>query len=200
MVNRHKASKIALTLLVVLLATITSCGETEVIGTPLPPAGEAVDAEVAPRAGESRDNPLPVGFTARAKGGGGLTYDIAIIEVLRGDLAWNMIRQANQFNEPAGSEKEYLLVMVRLTYIDGPREDPESVNILNFDLFSGDGRKYDIPFVVEPEPQLDYTLFPGANPVEGWLAWEVEVQDSAPVLRFLANIFDQKGLWLATTE
>lgn len=60
----------------------------------------------------TRKNPLPYKTTALFDGMDTIfdTYkaEITLLEVVRGDKAWEMAKAANQFNTEPGEEKEYI--------------------------------------------------------------------------------------------
>jgi len=121
------------------------------------------------------------------------TARITVKEFIRGDLAWSMIYEANMFNDPVPSGAEYILAKIRFEYVLGPTAETKlDISSFDFDAVSEDGYVYDWSSVVEPEPRLDASLYPGASH-EGWAAYGVYKADSRPVLNFA-------GVWFKLYE
>lgn len=91
------------------------------------------------------------------------------MELYAGEDAWERILDANQFNDPPQDGLVYILVKMRLRYI-GLAETGERVSLYggSFTLLDSEGKIYDSPSVVEPEPALEGHLFPGGS-MEGWM-------------------------------
>jgi len=100
------------------------------------------------------------------------TAEVVVKEIVRGETANKMVADANIFNDPPKEGYEYLLakVYVKLISID---EGALTLSPLQFSLISSDGKEYDMPFVVLPEPEITTTLYPGASH-EGWVVFEVK--------------------------
>ena len=113
------------------------------------------------RVGSGRSNPVPLGEVGQTD-----EWEVQVLEVLRGDLAWERILGANQFNDPAPEGYEYVLINVRVKYI-GDEIEAQRVDSSWF-RSTGDARvKHSRVYVVEPEPVLDVELFAGAE-ASGW--------------------------------
>lgn len=111
--------------------------------------------------GTGRSNPVPLGETGQAG-----DWEVQVLEVVRGDGAYNRLLEANQFNEPAPAGMEYVLVNVRVKY-NGAESAAQTVDFSWFNS-TGDARvKWRWASVVEPEPELDAELFSGAE-ATGW--------------------------------
>ena len=61
--------------------------------------------------GTGRSNPVPLGEVGQAG-----DWEIQVLEVVRGDDAYNRLIEANQFNDPAPQGMEYAVVNVRVKY------------------------------------------------------------------------------------
>jgi len=96
-------------------------------------------------------------------------WQFSVLELYAGDAAWDRIIEANQFNDPPEEGMVYILMKMRLRYI-GFEEAGAQVSLYSdlFTLLDNDGNRYDVPSVVEPEPDLDGRLFPGGT-LEGWM-------------------------------
>lgn len=123
------------------------------------PEPEPAEASGVP--GSGRSNPLPRGETGQTD-----EWEVQILEVIRGADAYSRLVEANQFNEPAPTGYEYVLVNLRVKYI-GDSAEAQSVDSLWL-RSTGDARvKYGWTSVVQPEPSLDAELFPDGE-ATGW--------------------------------
>jgi len=155
--------------------------------------------------GYSRSNPagdnyaLSVwcGTTGSVSSYGGNDYHVRITltDLVTGNQAWQLIQDANMFNDPPESGFEYILAKVRFEYLAGPTPDTTYyVSSIWFNAISSTGNEYDWPWVVEPDPSLDTTLYPGASH-EGWAAFQVAIDDSMPLMTFGRYYDGTGGLW-----
>jgi hypothetical protein len=96
-------------------------------------------------------------------------WQISVLEVYSGEPAWERIIEANQFNDPPEEGMVYILLKMRLRYV-GLDEAGVDVSLWNdiFTLIDNENNRYEVPSVVEPEPELDGRLFPGGT-LEGWM-------------------------------
>lgn len=159
--------------------------------------GEVNLVPIPPGPGHSYREPAPLGYSVRVLSryfdGSPLAHDITILEVIRGEPAWNIIRQAYRFNLPPVPGREYMLAWVRIDYTRGPDGHTDWVNQLDFGLLSSQGHDYIIPFNVRPpQPFLSARLYPGAR-VEAWTIWQVAIDDPAPMLVFGLDSFYRAG-------
>ncbi len=112
--------------------------------------------------GMSRQNPYPVGSAVTTE-----NWQVQVTEVKRGDEAWQMIQQANQFNDPAPDGMEYLLVKIKAKNIS-KKTDEQQISKNDFRLTGSKNIEYSSLSVVAPEPVLEAKLFlNGEN--EGWV-------------------------------
>lgn len=109
-------------------------------------------------------------------------WQITIHDVIMGEDAWPTILEANQFNDPPAKGSHYLLVRVTARYL-GLTETGVNLDAFDFDLQGVDGQLYDIPPIVDPEPDLDYRLYPGGE-VTGWMTLQASEDDSELTLIF----------------
>lgn len=142
--------------------------------TPEPPA-----APTAAPAGISRSNPLPATQLVQAP-----NWDFQVMEVKRGDAAWQDLQAANMFNTPAPAGMEYLLVKIhaKSTYADSEEHE---ISGCDFDVTGDRLVKYSCGTsnVVPPEPVLDAQLFTGGE-TEGWEAFMVAQGETNLMLVF----------------
>ncbi|MAT43861.1 MAG: hypothetical protein CL609_16120 [Anaerolineaceae bacterium] len=117
-------------------------------------------------------------------------WGLSIVEVIRGEEAWNMTLAENQFNDPPQDGFEYIAVKIHVRNISP--EDRFSYMDGSFFKSTGDaGVLYDSPVVVDPSPQLDITLYPGGE-YTGWVVVQAAVGESNLLLVF-QPLFDFTG-------
>ena len=156
-----------------------------------------------PGFGHSYRNPAPINYPVRVLGryfdGSPIAHDISLVEVLRGEAAWELIQEAYQFNSPADPGTEYLLARVRMDYSSGPDGQTDWVHQLDFGLLSTQGYAYGVPWwLTPPEPFLSAQLYPGAT-ITGWTVWQVAIDDSNPMLIFGLDSFYRSKAYFSTT-
>lgn len=144
-----------------------------------PPIPAAELANVRPTSlGAAPDDPAAVGNIVTSA-----NWQMQVLEVVRGEAAWQLALATNRFNDPPPAGFEYVLVRARVRYL-GLAEGPHSINhYSHFATLDGDGQVYTRPSLVVPTPQLYGWLFPGGE-ITGWLAAQVSVADPTPLLRF----------------
>lgn len=147
----------------------------------------------------TRQNPAPIGTTLTVKfeyWGDDYEANVTLLKVIRGVEAWKRIQKAaSYYNKPPREGFEYILAKIRFEYLKGPKPDViYEVSTYSFDVISSEGKEYENPDVVEPEPELSARLYPGATH-EGWAAFEVAVNDSQPVLTFGRDYQGRGGIW-----
>lgn len=156
--------------------------------------------DVSGSQGYSRSNPAPIGSTLLHEEEDDWLYGdykarITLIQVIRGAQAWTMIEDANMFNDEPEPGYEYILAKIRFEYMQSSEQDTQySVTEYDFTVVSESGVDYDLPSVVEPEPDLDGNLYPGAT-VEGWAAYQVAINDHHPLLTFGRDWQGRGGIW-----
>lgn len=109
-------------------------------------------------------------------------WEVTITDVIIGDEAWDILLEANQFNDPPGSDTDYILVQVSIRYI-GQGDKPIHISSYNLKLLNSAGEEYADPALVEPTPRFDFDMYPGAEAV-GWLGYAAFKDDSGFMLRF----------------
>lgn len=143
----------------------------------------------------SRTNPTPIGYSWEIKVDDWLDgyrhYEIGIVEAITdGQQAWQMIQQANSFNEPAPAGKKYVLAKFYFKLYDAEKQ-PFQLSYVNIDAVSKNGVQYDHPYIVIPEPDLSTDVYKGGE-FEGWAAFLVNATDE-PVLVWNKGLQDE--LW-----
>ncbi|MDR3600487.1 MAG: cell wall-binding repeat-containing protein [Desulfosporosinus sp.] len=116
-------------------------------------------------------------------------------QIIRGAQAWTMIKNANEFNDPPKSGYEYLLAKFKfnLLDIDGGKS-LDVVGAWDFNLVSQGGKVYHPVVEVEPDPQLDTTLYKGASN-DGWAVFLVKSDDTKPMISYGIDYDGTGGIW-----
>jgi hypothetical protein len=156
---------------------------------------EVQDETIPSEQGLSHSNPFPFGEQYAT-----LNWDLQVLEVIRGDQAWQMIQQANQFNDPPQEGMEYILIKMKAT---STAEDSEehSISDRDFNLTGSRLIQYSPASVVEPDPALDAILFAGGE-TEGWIGFSVGKNEDNLILVFdeLANFDENRFRFFALEE
>lgn len=177
-----------------LLLTSLACQSITNLGAPLPtmepvccpPPTEEVTDCCAPQAtippevlipGQTRTNPL-----SRTGEHSLPNWRVEILDVVRGAEAWELMQEANQFNDAPADGLEYLLVKLRVT---GTHDDSDEHEIYPTDFqVTGDERlSYFSSGQVPPEPALDYAVRSGET-VEGWASYFIKEDEGNLLLMF----------------
>jgi hypothetical protein len=117
---------------------------------------------------------------------------ISVLEVLRGDEAWERIRAADSSNKPPDPGLEYVLALVRFEYFNTTGSTvnlPYTVNKGDFKTYSGEDQEYEQPSIVPPQPGLIGAVFYPGTSQEGWIPFRVATGDEKPLMFFFG------GLW-----
>ena len=124
---------------------------------------------IAPRG--TLNNPANMGETVVVKIAG-KTLEITVLDVIRGDNAYKLIKNANIINPDPKQGYEYLLVKVRFAYTEGKG----SLHVSSYDFKAYvDGAGYSPTWVVLPKDKPEFKgvdLIPGGQ-TEGWIVFEV---------------------------
>ena len=105
-----------------------------------------------------------------------------ILDMISGEDAWQMVFEANQFNDPPEQGMRYLIIRVQVGYI-GLDEQGETIRDDAFFITTPSGMLYEPVSVVSPEPELFFELFPGGV-VEGLVVFLVPVAEEGMALLF----------------
>jgi len=109
-------------------------------------------------------------------------WEISVTDVIRGEEAWSRVVKANQFNDPPAAGMEYIAVKVHVRYI-GLEDKAENIGGLFFKTTGSENVLYDSPSVVDPEPALDISLYPGGE-YEGWVTVQAAIGETDVLLVF----------------
>ena len=94
-------------------------------------------------------------------------WEITILGSIRGEEAWTLALNANQFNEPPAEGLEYIALRIHVRYI-GTEDKSVHIDDTVFKTTGSENIIYELPMIVEPEPVFDVSLFPGGE-TEGWV-------------------------------
>lgn len=145
---------------------------------------------------EPTDTPAPPGATRNDPAGigevltisrddwldGASTIELELLRLVSGNDAWEMVQQANRFNDEPDEAKEYILALFRVIALE-VEEEPLELTHAMFDAVSGTGVVYgDFISVAGLTPSWRVELYEGAE-VEGWTYFLVDVDDT-PVAAF----------------
>jgi len=112
---------------------------------------------------------------------GKVKYEIELLEVVNNQTAWEIIKEANMFNEEPGEGKEYILAKFRVKVLETEEDEPFELNHAMFDIVSGQGIEYtDFIAVSGLDPDLSADLYKGAEHI-GWTYFLVDKEDSNPL-------------------
>ena len=136
----------------------------------------------------TRSNPLPFGETITVKEN---IYDdsfnayesfleITLLESIRGEEAWAIIKKENMYNEPAADGFEYVLIKVK-GFLKESETDDDSLYFsdMNFKFVSNEGEVYEWVSAVIPN-ELTKELYNGGTG-EGFIANQVKIGDDFKV-------------------
>jgi hypothetical protein len=132
--------------------------------------------------GKDPASPVPLNQTAITE-----DWEVTLLEVVRGDPAWAMIQEANQFNEPPVEGMEYVVAKVRVRYIN-TEDKAEQIDDSCFRSTGSAKVLHDHPSIVAPNPSLDAILFPGGQ-YEGWAVMQAAKGETDLVAVF-ETLFD----------
>jgi len=124
--------------------------------------------------------------------GGIELYDvrIAVLDVVRGPKAWEMIENASASNPHPKPGLEYVLARVRfeLSARNSPALYTYHVDETQFAAIAPDGQEFPPPeLTAVPEPRVRETLKSGDS-LEGWLVFLVPLRVSRPLMVFREDV------------
>ena len=171
--------------------------------------GEAVDYDQATKTayigekpvvatnGYSIDNPAPVGVTQRVSDtflGVSYTLDVKVAETIRGDKAWEIIKDANMFNSEPESGKEFILAKIYVKNVACDSGKKVDVDTSIISLYSEKNEELDgISYNVPPSPELRTSLYQGAE-TTGYVIFEVAKGDN-PKIAIGRKYDGTGGIW-----
>jgi hypothetical protein len=119
-------------------------------------------------------------------------YDarITVVEVLRGEKAWDLLSHHNASISQPDPGYDYVLAHIKFEFTSRgkPGDKIYALREDQFSAFSSDGSAQYLPAKAEPpEPRLTGTLHSGDS-VEGWIAFMVARDDRKPFMEFRADV------------
>ncbi|MBN1848565.1 MAG: hypothetical protein JW932_08260 [Deltaproteobacteria bacterium] len=159
--------------------------------------------------GSSHLTPVPLGVSIKTKIERGDAYsapeifdlEITVLEILRGQEAWDQVRDQGVTDGPLSSGFEYVLVRIGFGYYRRGRgfgETPYTLTNGQFIAISSDGKtRYEMPSVFkQPEPGLMGESFIPGDSREGWVLLQVPRDEKQPRLVFNREYVEGVyGIW-----
>jgi hypothetical protein len=116
-----------------------------------------------------------------------LEATVTVLEVVRGEKAWGLLKAASPSNKPAEAGLEYAAARIRFELgAGGAGNQTYGIREEQFASVSSTGSQYATPSVVQPKPALSGRIYPGDS-LEGWVAFLVAVDESKPLMTFGNN-------------
>ncbi|WP_026477968.1 stalk domain-containing protein [Alkaliphilus transvaalensis] len=133
----------------------------------------------------SRTNPAKVGETLELDRDdwlyGKSKIQVTLTEVISGDQAWQIVKEANMFNKELDSDEEYILAKFKVKVLENQDNKPLSINRTLFDVISKDGILYSRHETVAGlTPDFRTDIYPGGEH-EGFVAFTVKKNDTPVV-------------------
>jgi hypothetical protein len=125
-------------------------------------------------------------------------YEVSVAEIVSGAEAARRVAAANRYNALPGEGQEHLLFRAVVRILAVPGGGKVNLTEFSFSLVDGEGRVWNPPSVVDPEPQFQGSGFAGAT-VEGWGTHQRRV-DEAVYLVFEMNWDGSQGVWFAVPK
>jgi hypothetical protein len=116
------------------------------------------------------------------------TFEMTVMEVMRGDKAWDMVKAANANNKVPDAGYEYLLARIKFVHVSGASLST-SIKESTLIAYSSEGKPYKyasitFPDITFPGPLIfDKVLQPGQT-AEGWVTFIVKQSDSRPSMLY----------------
>lgn len=148
----------------------------------------------------SRNNPAPLNtvqtYTLNQKYGlNNYSAAIRVIETIRGEKAWEMIKASNQFNDEPTDGYEYIIAKIAFSLLTSQDDKAVNANSYNFNFYSSNNEEYEKPSVVL-DGELSTNLFVGGN-VEGYVIGLIKKDDANPKLVYGLSYDGTNGAWFA---
>lgn len=140
-----------------------------------------------------REQPAPIGAVVRYDGGyymNTAVTDLTVVEVVRGDQAWQKVYQWNSYNKKPASDEEYVLVKVRAQAVAAQSGERAEVYDYDFSFVSKEGAEYEYAYAAGIDSELN-AVYEGAS-VEGYVVGLIKKNDQ-PLLVYLKDA--ENPLW-----
>jgi len=148
------------------------------------------------REGNSPFEPAPAGvqLSGIIECGRGYTthelYDmkITLLEVIRGEDAWERLKQADSGNKPCDADSDYILAKVKFEYSSrtAPGQCVHKITPEQFTACSVEGMDFPSAESSLPKPEMRGDLKSGES-LEGWVAFKVPKTEKEPLLSYSAD-------------
>jgi hypothetical protein len=104
---------------------------------------------------------------------------VTVLEVVRGNKAWELIRAADASNRPVDMGFDYVLARIRFEYsMQSSQGDmPYTLKQGCFKLYSADNKEYPAPSIESPQPGLVGKVFYPGFSLEGWVSFMAATND-----------------------
>ncbi len=114
--------------------------------------------------------------------------NITLLEVERGNEAWEHLREADYTNKPADPGFDYIIARLKLEYYarGTPGLCVHKVIPQQFTAFSSDGADYPAINVIPPKPEMRGELRSGEH-LEGWVVFLIPRADQKLLLSYSAD-------------
>ena len=135
----------------------------------------------------TREQPALIGAAARYDGSCYLNTavtDLTVVEVVRGDAAWQKVYAWHNYNEKPAADEEYILVKVRAEAIAARNNEQAEVYDYDFTFVSAEGMEYEYVYAAGVDQELT-AVYEGAGS-EGWVVGRVRKGDQ-PMLVYLRD-------------
>jgi hypothetical protein len=163
-------------------------------------ADNASAEESVEDSGYSRTNPAPIGVTQEIEVedlvSGTYTIAITVNEIVSGEAAYDILLDANKFNDPPEDGMEYVIANITAELIDHDSDGAVSISKFNFDAFSGSGSEYERVSVVDRKPAFSGDVYAGGS-ITGYTTFMVSADDDSPVIVFGRNYDGSGGIWFS---
>ncbi|WP_309120995.1 stalk domain-containing protein [Paenibacillus sp.] len=159
-------------------------------------------SSVSKGVGYSRTNPAPLGTVLSFNGERVLTINfdgkMSVSEVIRGEEAWEIIREANMYNDEPPAGHEYLLAKINIDVTKTVKDGAVAViSPVWFTLVSTAGKDYEDGSAFGLEPKIRAALYEGASHT-GWASFIVKTDDPSPAITFNRDDDGSGGIWFKT--
>lgn len=147
---------------------------------------------IPPLLGNSRANPLPSGQIIHTA-----NWEIDVLEFVRGDAAWELLKD-NSYNQPPAADEEYVLVQYYIRHTNRNAAE-ESLGL----ALTGSGLMVHYSFDTDfypPSPYLESSLA-GGEAFTGWYGYQIH-KGETDLMLVVDELFhyDEPVLYAALTE
>jgi len=109
-----------------------------------------------------------------------IKFDLTVLEVVRGDAAYDLLKSMNEFNEAAPDGYEWVLAKTKVKFVESETEDLSFHidGIMNFDMVSESGDIYSGDIYGTTEPDFSFEMYVGSEK-EGYISGLVKTGEKA---------------------